>query len=559
MSDFSSSSPVPVGNTPSVKPREGGQQHAPPRDHTGQGQQNAPETPPAKSADAPAVSVAATVAGIHAGDRFSGPIVGVDADGHPIFETPKGRFVINPTAGLETHIRAEILITQVEPQIEGRLVARNGVRAEPPVEVALTLIATRGDAAPDDTTAPTATAAAYPRLARTTALPIGLLPVESQALANALVQKFNPATTDATPVQPKVLSAFSSALLGEQATPFITDDLPTSVSGLVLGEQIRAVILGQDAPQTPFEATVGALEQQELDLAVIAISRSETLSPIAAPQPGTPLAILADHGRLATFIVEDSDPALPTTLSLKHAGLRIALSVDQPLEPGTKVTVLLLPPAIPPGLAAVQFPLLAPQDWPVGEALLQQGAGGHIPAFGPKLTNGALFLWQALNAGSADAWLGAAARDALHAKGQQDLLTALQRDFTTLSEAQRGGSEWRPLPFPVQGDGNLQLLSWFIRPLQHLEEKEEGGNTDPKQRDGGQEFVVDARFDGFGRLRFHGEVSRSQLNLNITSALPLPDGLKASTGQLFRNILDAQGMTGLLRFHTGAEQDYLPL
>ncbi|MFZ5608723.1 MAG: hypothetical protein ACOY99_03835 [Pseudomonadota bacterium] len=666
MSDVATPGPAPVNAVAPTAGRE--ERQARGQNPSATSQQGKDQAAPAEQkAPPPAVTVAASIAGVQPGERLAGAIIGVDGDGHPLLETPRGRFAIDPTAGLEVHMRAEIIITEAGPSLAAKVVARNGVAAEPPIAITLNLIALKGtrlaslDHPPLPPQMPLSTGydGSAPRLAARPAPP-----VDSAALIAAVVKTARPPPTLQQGPDPRSPFAtpdvsFLAATLGQ------ADDAAAPVSrqpslmaafdiGAPLTAKVASGVESQAAtPATPFEKLLAPRTGQTLSMTVVAVTPADDLSPVAAPTPGTPLARLAESGRAVTFIVQPGDGrfAPPATadaakrpslapLRLSHGNTILTLHAASPLPPGTKVTALMLArgqseepaaaaikaqdalpaapgaperaekpgPAAAPGHSAARpardeptptvapaqalkptpalatppsplmpeaapllpglppLPRLAPQGWPAAQSVLailqaspeMAALARRIPQPGPQLTNGILFLWRALGLGSAEAWLGAEARERAMAQGGKEAWTVLQRDLAVLSEANRATqAEWRAWPLPVQTDAGLQLLSWFTRPLN--DDRRRQGEADEEGREApGQEFLLEVQLARFGRLRLRGTCRRRHLSLTVSSRAPLPDRLKASAGEAFRAALAVGALAGRLSFEVGLSHRDVP-
>ncbi|RME64628.1 MAG: hypothetical protein D6782_07880 [Alphaproteobacteria bacterium] len=217
---------------------------------------------------------------------------------------------------------------------------------------------------------------------------------------------------------------------------------------------------------------------------------------------------------------------------------------------------------------------LQPQLWPALEQIfamlaaseppLATMAAERVPAPGPRLANTTLFFWRALGLGSAEAWLGGAARQAAQGGDAARQWAALQRDIALLSEQHHASTpvpgEWRPHPLPLQLGDTLQLATWFARALPVDDDgADPGKHPRDKPASGGRDFVLDVAFAHFGRLRFRGQAWPKRLDLAIASARPLPDSLRDGARAVFQSALDAAGITGTLAFTLGLGAADLPV
>lgn len=396
-----------------------------------------PATPePQKTAPPPAVTMAPSIAGLLAGQALEGDIIGADSDGHPILETPRGRFVLDPTAGLETGMQARLIITLAGRRLEAQVVARNDLPTQPPIAVVLTLVQARGlTPAPAPTPgpiAPTTPAAAPPPAA---ALPDDAALAASNPQPATMAPTPLTASTGIDPSHPPLLfqritlpqasapmqsappgnspreTGSAAASPNSKATQLAVEALVATLAdkpaapeplALPLGAVLAARVL-TPAPSTPVQTPVAAdalAKTNILKVAAIAITAPDAQSPVAAPPAGTPLALLANSGRVRTFIVMDvmatdppppaaragpsaslpaaaTNPPQPPLLRLRHADQEIALPAAHALPVGTKVTLAILSP----------LPQAAPSPHlPTAEAVVAPAAPAVTPTTPPPAT-----------------------------------------------------------------------------------------------------------------------------------------------------------------------------
>ncbi len=97
----------------------------------------------------PAVSIAASIADLRAGDRIVEMVSRIDSAGRPVLETPVANYALRPDAGLRPGDAVQLIIRDTERQLTADLVARNGTPIDPPVRLDLTVTALHVDGVAD--------------------------------------------------------------------------------------------------------------------------------------------------------------------------------------------------------------------------------------------------------------------------------------------------------------------------------------------------------------------------------------------------------------------------
>jgi hypothetical protein len=209
-----------------------------PQHNARQNQENIPSSDnqtPTETARArdPAVTIAATTAGINIGDNVEQSVSRIDVEGRPIIVTDFATFALRPDAGLKVGDNVNLEVTEANRQIFANLREQNNQQIDPPIRLELVIIAlnTRGD--------------------------------EQPALLQPLNQPTNVDNVPISTLTPEV--TISEAIASEIATQLETRPLTPEQ----IGEQ-RLQIVGTTDNQQPIIVT---------DFATYAVSTSLSLNP----------------------------------------------------------------------------------------------------------------------------------------------------------------------------------------------------------------------------------------------------------------------------------------
>jgi len=244
-----------------------------------QGGKQAPA--PQQAAPAPpAVTLAASLAGLREGMRFKGTMIGNDANGQPVVKTPNGTYVLANASGLLTlNGEVELEIRGTGNLIRALILSIGGKPQHPPKEINLTLTGVSGEGSGGRATpgVPGAIPGATPR-----GFPQPNLTIGSQITATV--------QTNATPNSPAVLPGGISAAPGNTLILKIVDiAAPASGGGAVatgpsdtgLADELKA----RFATSTQVDAGAGKSAGLSGNLARLA---SVAAAPTTTPASGTP-------------------------------------------------------------------------------------------------------------------------------------------------------------------------------------------------------------------------------------------------------------------------------
>ena len=276
--------------------------------------------------------------------------------------------------------------------------------------------------------------------------------------------------------------------------------------------------------------------------------------PDPSPQP-------APSGPAAPPSTATAAPASPTTPSPTATPTGTSTPDTAPAGLPPPSSALPLPP-LPPLLPLVDYA----DDWPVMRAVADAATaavnpdgsvatalGGRLATPGPKLTNTLLFFAAALGRGDPRAWLGEDTARALEQAGRASLLSRLEDEFARLARvADRPAGEWRAMVLPLFVDGGAQALTLLVRQWGEGGHPQTGGD-DTETDDGpdGTRFVVDVTLSRLGALQLDGLLRGQRFDLAVRSARPLGSAIERDIAELFARALEADGLTGGVRFEVG--------
>lgn len=176
-----------------------------------------------------------------------------------------------------------------------------------------------------------------------------------------------------------------------------------------------------------------------------------------------------------------------------------------------------------------------------------------IPAPGPNLTTGMVFLLNALFHGNLQEWLGRDALRVLESSEKSVLLSRLSEDFGQLSRlaSEPVNGEWRVAMLPLLDDGVLQQIRFYLR--HHDAERGDGADLE------GTRFVVEASLSELGPLQLDGLVRPGRFDLMVRSHSMLPPATQDDITVLFEAANAEFSATGNIGFQVQNPFNVAPL
>jgi hypothetical protein len=181
-------------------------------------------------------------------------------------------------------------------------------------------------------------------------------------------------------------------------------------------------------------------------------------------------------------------------------------------------------------------------------------ADNVLPRTTERLASGLLFLFAALRAGDASAWLGKSAMQKLEHNGYRDLARRLGEDFADLSRLgqQASHGDWRAVPLPIYDGRTLTQIMLFARHHENQQDEDSG-------RDLGTRFILDVELSVTGPVQLDGLVQRGHFDLIVRAHTPLPAEIRHGVGDIFQAGLKATLCRGTIAFQVSQHFQTVPL
>ena len=234
--------------------------------------------------------------------------------------------------------------------------------------------------------------------------------------------------------------------------------------------------------------------------------------------------------------------------------LYIRQSANAPVGSNLLVTLdalkpVTLPASEDPTFSSLQQVLSAlAQADPQAARMLMQAS---IPQPNVQLPGMLMFILSAFKQGDVRGWLGENALDTLARSGKLELLAKLTGDLSQASSLVRDPTvgEWRAYPIPLQVDGHLQTLNFYVHGDRHGQQ----GQHDQRSGSNKVRFLIDMRTTRLGAIQLDGLVQPKKLDMIVRSEHALPQGLPNELRDSYIRTLGALGYTGGLLFQTGRQ------
>lgn len=402
-----------------------------------------------------------------------------------------------------------------------------------------------------------------------TALPPGSqlqLVVQSVTLPNAApaapagMPAGVPAGTPATP-PPLPLATPPQAAVSSPAAGASAPSVPAMPAG---ASSVPAPALAPVAPPTVASPSPQLPSQLTIQPPVLPAATSVVSSPqptVALPPQTLAMPAAASAGAPAagiiTAVVTGQGQGGQVMVSTPQGVL--ALTLPQPLPPGTQLALELASITRPPATTPTQLtpaPLAGVltrlhDGWPnlqltldairaADPALAQRLQTELLPQPNARLASTALQFIAAAAVGNAQAWLGSEAVRRLEQSGRGDLLRKLDDDFRDLGRLnqRQGDNDWQALVMPMMIGGKVEPIQIFMR-----------RRKDPKRQQKQTRFIIDFNLESTGPIQFDGFVGAKQLDLVLRSETEFGPAFRLDVSAIFEEALAITGMVGSLRFH----------
>lgn len=265
----------------------------------------------------------------------------------------------------------------------------------------------------------------------------------------------------------------------------------------------------------------------------------------AAPQASAP-APAADKTLTGTV---QTSAAGTTTVRTPSATITLDQAVRAPV--GSRVVLHLGPAGRPPPATVAPLAALgtALPSLPNALDVLSTTApveAAHIrdnvvPATGPRLTTGLVFLLAALNRADFAGWLGQSAARALNQLPPETMAPRLGEEFAQLvrSSSEPMPGEWRAMALPLFHGEEFDHLKLFIQ-----------GDADNDADDAHDtRFVIEADLSQLGPIQLDGVVrDTTKFDLTLRTTRALADAQQTELSNLFTAAGAAANFAGTLKF-----------
>jgi hypothetical protein len=530
--------------------------------------------------DSPAVTLAATLAGVPKGSALSAIVIGTDDAGRPVIRTATGTFTLSTPLPVPPETQIALQVQAIGKSLTGAIVSVGGQVLHPPKPVELTLASI-----------PPQALAARPL---TAGLRIGpsILPIPPAALApGTLVSGIVvPGTAAAPPEAGPHIQTFPLApgtplrLQVVSVTPQggATTMVPTPGSAVTGTPPVGTPVTGgQPAASGGPGAPAGgqpAAAQPGFPGPAAVTGRSGTVPPAASAAPPaageTPVSSIASGIALSGTVTGGSPGG---GLLVRTANGMIALDTTAALAPRTHLSLVIVADPVVAG-AATTASAMAPgsgmttggtampdfaSGWPalieavamldaVAPAVARQMVGTAVPSRNGQFVNSVLFFLAALRGGDARSWLGNDVARSLEQAGRRDLLARLGGDMQQLARAtdMTLAGDWRALVFPFHDGQTLHQIWSFVR-----DHKREG--NDDKQR--ALRFVVELELSALGNMQLDGLVRERRFDLIVRTVRGLDETIRTDITRIFTEAMAETGSEGSVAFRSGEPFPVSPL
>jgi hypothetical protein len=489
------------------------------------------------------------LANLTAGAILNGSVVGRDAQGHVLIQTPNGMLSLATALALPQGSTLSLQIQTTGALIQMVVLSINQQPQQPgPQNLATLALPPQPHGAPRATTQIPAPPAEGP----------AVTVAAGRVLTAVIVEQAPPgaagtATVFAAPTAPGSGAQIPGAQI--PGAQILGGQIPSTVPHDA--QPFLAALLGR--PQREGEA---ALPQKGTRLTV----RIAALDTDPASDPETVLrAAGADRagGRLLPGIV--AEPDANGLVQVKTPIGLLSLSAKIPLPPASQVVLEMVgEPEFPPPPAAAPAPALSQgRGWPALEqalAVLAKAAPGDrhaadavVPRAGPEMAEALIAAVAAIKTGDVRALVGDHILRALDQAGHHELSVRLSAEFRQLSSLvpDPAGGDWRSFLVPVHDGTHLQFVRFFLR----RHKKNGGAEADSEST---TRFVVEVDLSRMGAVQLDGLVKPKKFDLIIRSRAAIDPMARREISKIFTDALAASGHTGGLTFQASPHFAKLP-
>lgn len=490
--------------------------------------------PAAAAAPAIITNLPPGLANLTAGAILNGAVVGRDAQGHVLVQTPNGMLSLATALAMPQGSTLSLQIQTMGVQIQMVVLSINQQPQQPGARNIVTV------------TAPPPANAGAPAGAPATPMPVTDEPavtVTTGRVFTATVVATNPPGA-----APQAAAPQAAALeILPNAAPAPSERAPGVPSPE--GQPVLATLLGRP----PREAGETVLPKgSRLTVSIAAFDAEPAADPKALMRTAAEARVGA---KLVPGIVAEPD-ASGTAQVQTPVGM-LSLSTKIPLPPAARIVLEVmgeveLPPPVADDGAA---PSVAQgRGWPAlndaltalsrdDPAAARRTIEKVLPRAGGDMAPALITAVAALKTGAVQALLGDHLLKALDLAGHHDIAVRLGADFQQLTGivADPSGGDWRSYLIPVHDGAHVQFLRFLVR-------RNRKNPTQSDEGDSTTRFIVEVDMSRLGAMQLDGLVKPKKFDLIIRSGKPLDAAMRRDIAKVFNDSLAAGGHTGALSF-----------
>jgi hypothetical protein len=512
-----------------------------------------PVTPAAPAAlaavapPAPNTNLPPGLANLTAGAILNGSVVGRDAQGHVIIQTPNGTLSLATALPLPQGTTLSLQVQTMGAQIQMVVLSINQQpQPQSPQAIATVILpagpqgakaGAPGAPLPNAPTVPNVPVAEPPAVTVTTGRVLTATVIE-QAKTPAMVPDPGHAALPAS--APLLAAALAGAAPKE-------------------GQPMMAALLGRPLRDGEAIAPTGT----RLNVRIAALDTDP------AGDPKNVMRAAAGDGRNTAKLLSGTvaEPDSGGLVQMKTPLGVLSLSTKIPFPAGSHVVLEVVgEPEIP---LPAPLPESTPSQaggWPALEealaVLARDAADGAdapaksplaVPRLGPDLAPAILAAVVAIKTGDVRALVGDHILKALDMSGHHDLAVRLGQDFQQLSASipDPAGGDWRSFLVPVVDGSHVQFLRFYLR--KHKNQRGDDSDSDSTTR-----FLVEVDLTRMGAVQLDGLVKPKKFDLIIRSGAALDAGMRRDITKIFTDALAASGHAGALSFQASSRFASLP-
>lgn len=500
---------------------------------TGQTQTATAVTQAQAAAKQQAITLAASLAGLSAGQQITGTVANLQPGGLATLQTPGATFTLQTSPGLPLDSEISLQILSTGGSIRAQILSINGLPPSLLQSGALNLSLTSISGA-DPTTQ-------------------RVLADQSRAVQGSTPGTALPAVKAGVQLQALVLNDGAAAAAAATQTSSAVSQAQAAGGTLPPGTKLM-VQVQQVIPPNQQSTNLQAANQQparlptsnlpsEIANAGSAAQRSLT-GQVVAPGLDGQLVVKTGGG----LIRLDAGGTLPIGTQLRLD----VLATTMPVRPVTQAGAML---GTDPRLQALQN---FGDSWTnlkqVLEALQQsdpraaQALAAKLPGPNTMLVNNLVGFMGAAALGDARAWLGPSTTKALEKAGKSGLIDKLDGDLKSLGrmaqETQAG--DWRAQVVPFYDGHEIQQIRMFMK-------RNRRSDKDGKEQPGSTRVLVDMSLTALGDMQIDGLIQQKRFDMIMRTRTPLSDQMQLDMRGIFAKSLELSGMTGGLNFSVQAD------